>query len=142
GVMRFLAERGVGFPTAGGPVPIVPTACVFDLAEHGNAVPGPDEGFAAAAAADADTEVAVGRVGAGRGATVGKWRGREHAVPGGVGVAGGRDGDVVIGALVVVNAIGDVIGADGRVLAGSTAPEGTPGFADPLPFDEGQHTTL
>ena len=41
GVMRFLAERGVGFPTAGGPVPIVPAACVFDLAEHGSAARAP-----------------------------------------------------------------------------------------------------
>ena len=49
-------------------------------------------------------------------------------MPGGVGSASARDGDVVIGALAVVNAVGDVIGADGPVLAGSTAPDGTSGF--------------
>jgi L-aminopeptidase/D-esterase-like protein len=85
---------------------------------------------------------ALGRVGAGRGATIGKWRGRDHAVPGGLGSASARDGDVVVAALAVVNAIGDVIAADGRIVAGSAAPPGTPGFADPLPFDEGEHTTL
>ena len=63
-------------------------------------------------------------------------------MPGGLGSASARDGDVVIGALAVVNAVGDVIGADGAVIAGSTAPEGVPGFGDPLPFEEGEHTTL
>ena len=53
-----------------------------------------------------------------RGATVGKWRGGEHAVPGGLGSASARDGDVVVGALAVVNAVGDVIGDDGRMIAG------------------------
>src|SRR5690348_17035261 len=48
GVMQFLAERGQGFPTAGGPVPIVPTAAVFDLVESGGAVPTADDGYAAA----------------------------------------------------------------------------------------------
>ena len=55
GVMRFLAERGQGFPTAGGPVPIVPAACVFDLVEAGGAPPGADDGYAAAVAADGAT---------------------------------------------------------------------------------------
>ncbi len=141
GIMHALAERGRGYPTRGGPVPIVPAAAIFDLVTSDGERPGPEEGRTALQAAAAGP-FALGRTGAGRGATIGKWRGGEYAVPGGLGSASARDGDVVIGALAVVNAVGDVIGADGAVIAGSTAPEGTPGFGDPLPFEEGEHTTL
>jgi L-aminopeptidase/D-esterase-like protein len=84
----------------------------------------------------------IGLVGAGRGATVGKWRGGEYAVPGGLGSASARDGDVVVGALVVVNAVGDVFDQDGRMIAGSSAPEGTVGFPEVRPFEEETNTTL
>lgn len=143
GVMRFLAERGVGYATAGGPVPIVPAACVFDLAESAAAKPGADEGYEAAVAADRTDALLTGRVGAGAGATVGKWRGREYAVPGGVGVAVARCDDAHVFALAVVNAVGDVIGADGRMIAGSTAPTDALGFPADAPFEEtGANTTL
>ncbi len=142
GVMRFLAERGQGFPTAGGPVPIVPAACVFDLAELGGARPGPDDGYAAAEAATGNA-TPTGRIGAGRGATVGKWRGREHAVPGGFGAATARCDDAHVVAFAVVNAVGDVLADDGSVVAGSTAPAGAPGFPVDTPFEEaGANTTL
>lgn len=143
GVMRFLAERGQGFPTAGGPVPIVPAACVFDLAEPGDVRPGADHGYAAAAAAIDGRSTATGRIGAGRGATVGKWRGREHAVPGGFGAAVARCDEAHVVAFAVVNAIGDVIADDGSIIAGSTASAGMPGFPVDTPFEEeGANTTL
>ncbi|MGO9872360.1 MAG: P1 family peptidase [Acidimicrobiia bacterium] len=148
GVMRFLAERGQGFPTAGGPVPIVPTACVFDLVESLGRSPGADEGYAAArAAADQPTvgpaTTPTGPVGAGRGATVGKWRGREHAVAGGFGAAGSRSDDAQVVAFAVVNAVGDVVAADGHVVAGSTAPPTATAFPTYEPFEErGANTTL
>jgi L-aminopeptidase/D-esterase-like protein len=142
GVMRHLEAQARGVVTSAGSVPIVPTAAVFDLAVSGGERPGPDEGRAAADAAEEGSPVPVGRVGAGRGVTVGKWRGPEYAVPGGVGSASAVDGDAVLGALVVVNAIGDVIAADGRVLAGSRAPEGTPAFPEPAVFRPGENTTL
>ncbi len=161
GVMRALAGQGRGFTTRGGPVPIVPAAAIFDLAEGGDlsTVPGPEEGRAALAAAqqegvarqegDAQQERAgaleTGRVGAGRGARLGKWRGAEHGRPGGLGSASGRDGaeGAVVGALVVVNALGDIERADGTILAGSTAPEDAPGFPEPAPFESGEtNTTL
>ena len=134
GVMRVLAERGQGYPTAGGPVPIVPAAGVFDLVDADSVRPGADEGRAAAEAA-ADT-TPTGSVGAGRGATVGKWRGREHAVPGGFGAAVATCDDAQVIAFAVVNAVGDVIGVDGAVVAGSTAPAGAPAFAADAPFEE------
>jgi len=112
GVMRYLAARGQGFPTAGGPVPIVPTACIFDLVETGGAMPTADDGERAAIEAARPGALATGRVGAGSGATVGKWRGRDHAALGGVGVAAANVDGARVAALAVVNAVGDVVAAD------------------------------
>ena len=118
GVMRALAEHGRGFPTRGGPVPIVPGG--GDLRPRrasGGDAPGPDEGRAAladAAGRGRAVRSPLGRVGAGRGATrrqVARRRARRCRA--GSGSASARDGDVVVGALAVVNAVGDVIGADG-----------------------------
>jgi L-aminopeptidase/D-esterase-like protein len=142
GVMRGLEAEGRGFATAGGTVPIVPAAGVYDLVSSGGARPGPDEGAAAFAAAQPGVAFETGRVGAGAGATVGKWKGADDRVPGGLGSASVRVDDAVVGALAVVNAIGDVVGDDGRLLAGSTAPPDAPPFPEPLPFVEGEHTTL
>jgi L-aminopeptidase/D-esterase-like protein len=141
GVMAFLAERGQGFPTGGGPVPIVPTAAIFDLVASGGERPTARDAYAAASAAERDEPLRSGRVGAGRGATVGKWHGPEHAALGGMGTAGAREGDAIVGALAVVNAVGDVIDDDGRVLAGSTAPPGSPPFPTPA-LGTLEHTTL
>jgi L-aminopeptidase/D-esterase-like protein len=149
GVMRALAEQGRGFVTHGGPVPIVPAAAIFDLVASGGVAPGPEEGRMALAAAQAGPAsagpLATGLVGAGRGARVAKWRGAEHGTTGGLGTASAHDGEVVVGALAVVNAVGDVLGADGSPIVGSTAPEGDPGFPDPAPFEappSGTNTTL
>jgi L-aminopeptidase/D-esterase-like protein len=141
GVMTYLAERGRGFRSTAGPVPIVPAAAIFDLVESGGLRPDSAHGASAAAAADAGTPLAVGRVGAGTGATVGKWRGSEHGVPGGLGTASVRVGAATVGALAVVNAVGDVIAEDGAVLAGSSAGPEVGAFPDP-PLGPGEHTTL
>jgi L-aminopeptidase/D-esterase-like protein len=117
-------------------------ACIFDLGESGGELPGPDAGYAACVEAElGDPSPPAGRLGAGRGATVGKWRGPEFAVAGGYGTAVRFDGDLVVGALAVVNAAGDVVAADGRVLAGSTAPGDVGPFARPAPLAL-EHTTL
>ena len=137
GVVRFLAERGQGFPTPAGPVPIVVGAALFDLPVE--RTPGPEEGWAAAVDAGRGAAATSGRIGAGRGATVGKWRGRQYAVAGGLGTAAVRVGDATVGAIVACNPAGDVIGPDGTVLAGSAAPAGGPSFPAPTPFE---HTTL
>jgi L-aminopeptidase/D-esterase-like protein len=134
GVMRGLAEQGRGLPTRGGPVPIVPAAAIYDLVGAGDERPGADEGRAALAAALASdkTPFVTGRVGAGRGATVAKWRGREHGSTGGLGSASARDGGVVVGAVVVVNAVGDIVADDGTTVIASSAPGDVPGFPDEL----------
>jgi len=144
GVVEWLAEQGRGFPTRGGPVPIVPAAAIYDLVpvlpreEVAGERPGPKEGRSAvieANAADARAGLESGRVGAGRGATIGKWRGPEYAVAGGLGTASATVDGITIGALAVVNAVGDVLRADGSVLAGSSAPADVAGFPDLAPGD-------
>jgi len=110
-VVDHLADAGVGFATGGGPVPIVVGLSLYDLGEgDGSVRPGPDEGRAAAVAAAPTSEVPVpaGPVGAGTGATVGTWRGREQARPGGVGVAVATHEGMTVGGVVAVNAAGDV----------------------------------
>jgi L-aminopeptidase/D-esterase-like protein len=123
GVMSWLEERGVGYETATATVPIVPAAVIFDLAHaEAHARPGPEQGRAACEAAT-EQHVPTGRVGAGAGATVGKWAGLEHASAGGLGLAALATRRALVSALAVVNPVGDVVAADGSVLAGTRAPE-------------------
>ena len=123
GVVAWLAERGVGYETPLATIPIVPTAVVFDLGVgRADAWPTANAGRAACDAATED-EIARGKVGAGTGCSVGKWAGRDGAVPGGVGVARVTEDGTTVSALAVVNAVGDVVGPDGRVVAGSTAAD-------------------
>ena len=119
GAVRWLAERGRGYATPGGLVPIVPAAVIYDLlAGDPEARPGPGEGYAACEEARAGVPER-GAVGAGTGAAVGKIEGRERASAAGVGYAAMVTGaGHTVAALAVVNAFGDVIGADGSVLAG------------------------
>jgi L-aminopeptidase/D-esterase-like protein len=142
GVMRFLAERGQGYATIGGPVPIVPAAAIFDLGTNGDERPTEDAGYAAAVAAERGEPLARGQVGAGRGATIGKWQGRAYGQPGGIGVTHAGVGPATVAAVAVVNAVGDVLGSDGVVVAGSGAPDGTEAFPDPEPFGARENTTL
>jgi L-aminopeptidase/D-esterase-like protein len=120
GVMRWLEERGLGFPVGAVRVPIVPAAVIFDL-WHGDLSLRPDSaaGYAACDAASA-LPPAQGSVGAGAGATVGKLFGIERAMAGGIGTASLRVGGITVGALMVVNATGDVLDpSDGQVVAGA-----------------------
>jgi L-aminopeptidase/D-esterase-like protein len=123
GVVAWLEEQGIGYETHAARVPIVPAAVIFDLAEgRADVRPGPAQGRAACASAT-ELDIQQGRVGAGTGATVGKWAGLEHASPGGLGIAARRTRGAFAAALAVVNPVGDVVRDDGAVLAGSQAPE-------------------
>ena len=132
GVMRWLHERGIGFPIIAGPVPIVPAAVLYDLAFGAPLSPDAAAGRAAcdAAYAAGDAPLAQGNVGAGTGATVGKLRGAVDATKGGLGSASvrlslGALGTVTVGALVAVNAFGDVRDpATGAIVAGARAEPG------------------
>ncbi len=118
GVMRFLEEGGVGFDTQVKRVPIVPAAALFDLwVGDPDARPGPEEGYEACLAAS--DQVPEGNVGAGTGATVAKLAGPGGAVKAGLGTASREDGELVVGALSAVNAVGEVLDENGELLAGS-----------------------
>lgn len=122
GVMSWLEERGIGYPTAAARVPIVPAAVILDASvADPSARPGPREGRAACEAASETAE--TGSVGAGAGATAGKWAGFEHRVAGGLGIATLSRYGLSASALAVVNPVGDVMAQDGTVLAGTTAPD-------------------
>ena len=126
GVMRWLDERGFGVQVGPARVPIVPAAILFDL-WVGDAKIRPDaaSGYAACAAATTDA-VPEGNVGAGTGASVGKLFGIARAMRGGIGSASVTVGGITVGALVAVNAMGDVIDpASGQVVAGARTADGS-----------------
>jgi L-aminopeptidase/D-esterase-like protein len=128
GVVTWIAEQGGGFDTGIAKVPIVPAAVIFDLAADRRR-PDAAVGYAACGSASASA-VSEGRVGAGAGATVGKMRGLEHSEHGGIGSYAVRAGGYTVGAIACVNALGDVIGFDGRIVAGARADDGS--FVDTL----------
>ncbi|HLC42978.1 MAG TPA: P1 family peptidase [Methylomirabilota bacterium] len=153
GVMQHLEEQGVGYLTGAGRVPLVVGAILFDLnLGDPKARPNRAMGYEACKVARAGA-VPEGSVGAGTGATVGKLFGVRQAMKGGVGTASAKAGDLIVGALIAVNAVGDVKDPEsGQLIAGSRdAPEGRrlvdsakviregkalPRFASP------QHTTI
>lgn len=134
GVMGWLEEHERGFVTQYGPVPIVVGMSLFDLGVGNPAVrPGASNGRAAAASATSGP-VALGTVGAGAGATAGKWGGREAAVDAGLGSATLRVGGVIVSAMVAVNAVGSI--DDGTSVADAGPP------AQPEVGDERGNTTI
>lgn len=125
GVMQYLEEQKIGYPTRVARIPIVPAAVLFDLG-LGDARIRPDKrsGYLACKAAKARA-CEEGNVGAGTGATVGKMFGMDRAMKGGLGAASIQVGPVTVAVLVAVNAFGDVLDpATGVVLAGARTPDG------------------
>jgi L-aminopeptidase/D-esterase-like protein len=156
GVMRYLEENKLGYRVGPVIVPIVPAAILFDLGLGDPRIrPDAEAGYAACQAA-ASARAGEGNVGAGAGATVGKMFGMRAAMKSGLGSASISIGDsgLVVGAIVAVNALGDVRDREtGRILAGARA-EGE-GFLDSMaqimegatlaglhPNQPGAHTTI
>ncbi|HOD03569.1 MAG TPA: P1 family peptidase [Anaerolineaceae bacterium] len=141
GVMRYLEERGVGFNTGVAKVPIVPAAVLFDLA-IGRADIRPDAAMGYEACQNASNAVpAQGNVGAGTGATVGKVLGPKQAMKSGIGTASmDIGGGIIVGAIVAVNAFGDVVDPENQhIIAGARSVSSGPikigateSFADTL----------
>jgi L-aminopeptidase/D-esterase-like protein len=158
GVMRYLEEHNIGYKTSAGVVPIVPAAILFDLGFGGDAKirPTADCGYRAAGSAT-NGAVQEGNVGAGAGATVGKMGGRvgggqRAPMKAGIGSASiTLPNGLVVGAIVAVNAVGDIIDpSTGQVVAGVRNPDGKladarrvlregPAAAAPRP---GENTTI
>ena len=126
GVMRWHVNRGIGYQSRSGVVvPIVPAAILFDLTigEQG-AYPKADSGCAACEAATS-APMDMGSVGAGTGARIAAFMGNERASKGGIGSAAVElPGGLIVAALMAVNSVGNVIGADGEILAGLRAANG------------------
>lgn len=134
GVMRYLEENNLGFKIGKGVVPIVPAAILMDLGVGDFSVrPGEEDGYLACKAAKAEPS-GEGNIGAGAGATVGKMFGMDYAMKGGLGTASYKvpDTEIVVGAIVAVNAVGDVYAPNSRrILAGARTEDGK-GFRDTM----------
>ncbi len=129
GVMKYLEEKKIGFDVGMGIVPIVPAACLFDLITGDfKCRPDADMGFAACVDSEKWSDPAPftgGNKGAGTGATVGKFKGLEHLMKSGLGTYAVQSGDLMIGAVVAVNALGDVFDVDtGEEIAGMLCEDG------------------
>lgn len=157
GVMSWLESRGRGVPVGPAVVPIVPGAVIFDLGVGNPRVrPGPSSGARACDAAVPLCLAGQGSVGAGAGASVGKLLGPDHAMRGGVGISVLAANGLTMAAVVVVNAVGDVVDPEtGEVLAGARASAdaaepigavasllGEPGRAGARPGATGANTTI
>ncbi|HBY58005.1 MAG TPA: peptidase [Candidatus Atribacteria bacterium] len=134
GVMKYLEEKGIGFDVVLTKVPIVPGAVLFDLAVGDYQIrPDAKMGYEACLKAS-DAEVSQGNVGAGTGATVGKLFGGLRCMKSGLGTASFKSQELIIGAIVAVNCLGDVIDPEtGEIIAG-VLTEDKKGFANTMSF--------
>lgn len=125
GVMRYLEERGIGFDTGVTKVPLVCQSCIFDLA-IGDMTVRPNGAMAYRACEKASrAPFPLGCAGGGMGATVGKYKGRDFAMKSGIGAYAAQIGRIKVGAIVVVNALGDIFDIDsGRQVAGLRSEDG------------------
>jgi L-aminopeptidase/D-esterase-like protein len=153
GVVRYLEEHGLGFHLGSAVIPIVPAAILYDLNVGDWKIrPTAESGYKACQSASSG-RVAEGNVGAGAGATVGKMFGSKQAMKSGLGTASIRIAKtgVVVGAIVAVNAVGDVVDPkNGQIIAGARTPDGA-GFLDSMAqirsgrgveLQEGTNTTI
>ena len=129
--MQFFHEKEIGFDTGFGLVPIVCGCSLFDLNLVSNKhFPDKAMGYAACENAFSGEEPGQGNVGAGTGATIGKFRGADYIMKGGLGIYAAQIGDVQCAAIVAVNALGDVIDYDTKKILAGMLNEDKTAFAD------------
>lgn len=144
GIMRFLAERKIGHAIDDDRIPIVPAAVIYDRRTGKQAAPGPADGYRACKDVRY-SEIKEGNVGAGCGATIGKFNPRYKPSPGGVSVLCERFQGITMGVVMVVNSLGNVIDpASGKVIAGATNSKGkkVPFTLAGARFQPGKNTTI
>lgn len=122
GVMEYLKEKDVGFAVGKKIVPLVSSAVIYDLNDKEYHYPDQKMGYEACQ--NADKTPVFGQVGAGTGATVGKLRGIKYACKSGIGAYTVKSCGITVTAIVVVNALGDVVDEKGDILAGTKGKEG------------------
>lgn len=131
GVQKYLEERNIGFDVGVTKVPLISQSCLFDLSVGSKDIR-PDSAMAYEACENAGYDApAEGNTGAGCGCSVGKFRGMDRAMKAGFGTFAVQAGHLKVGAMVAVNALGDIYGTDGRQIAGLLNPEKT-GLASTL----------
>jgi L-aminopeptidase/D-esterase-like protein len=155
GATRYMTEHGIGISFAGKTVPLIPATVIFDLMLKSDVTPHADAGYKACEAASVEFE--QGSVGAGTGAALGTLKGPRRRIKGGIGTASVRlDDDVVVGALIVVNAVGGIVNPDiGTIVAGPRDKRLGGGFFDSMDllindppknrqpgFDRNSHTVI
>ena len=120
GVMRYLEQNGIGYDTGYALVPLVVQSDIYDLSVGDASIrPDADMGYEAARRAMEDPNYKDGNYGAGCGATVGKYAGMDYCMKSGIGSYAIQIGELKIGAVVVLNALGDVYDwKTGRQIAG------------------------
>lgn len=124
GVVQYLEEKEIGYETHFGIVPIVPAAVIYDLNSGNPKIrPTAENAYEACQKAKSDFSQ-MGSIGAGTGATVGKWSGIPMAMKGGLGIATIDYQDLFVTTITVVNSVGDVVDETGKILAGALNEEG------------------
>ena len=124
GVVQYLEDQGIGYETHFGVVPIVPAAVIYDLNVGNSKVrPTSENSYEACKNAKEDFDL-QGSIGAGTGATVGKWAGISHVMKGGLGISMIEFKDIIVRAVSVVNAVGDIIDEKGKIIAGAIDKQG------------------
>lgn len=124
GVVQYLEENNIGYETHFGVVPIVPAAVIYDLnIGNGNVRPTAENAYEACQKAVNDFDL-QGSVGAGTGATVGKWSGIPNGMKGGLGLVKLTYKDIFVQAVSIVNSVGDVINENGNIVAGASDQKG------------------
>jgi L-aminopeptidase/D-esterase-like protein len=124
GVVQYLEEKKIGYETHFGVVPIVPAAVIYDLNIGNNTVRPTAENAYQACRQASDNFEFQGSVGAGTGATVGKWSGISKAMKGGLGITTLFFEEIFVRAVSIVNAVGDVIDENGNIVAGAVNDNG------------------
>jgi L-aminopeptidase/D-esterase-like protein len=119
GVVQYLEENKIGYETQFGVVPIVPAAVIYDLNIGNNKVRPTEENAYQACRKASDSFEFQGSIGAGTGATVGKWSGISKAMKGGLGISTLDFEEIFVRAVSIVNAVGDVIDENGKIVAGA-----------------------
>ncbi len=122
GVMRYLREKGCGHKMGNKVVPIVSGAVIYDLNDKDYHIPDSESGYKACL--NASENPLFGQVGVGKGATVGKIRGVKNSCKSGLGAYTVKVAGVTVTAVICVNALGDVVDKDGKIIAGAKGKDG------------------
>jgi L-aminopeptidase/D-esterase-like protein len=124
GVVQYLEEKNIGYDTSFIKVPLVPAAVIYDMNIGSNTIrPSAENAYQACKNADEDFSE-EGSIGAGTGATIGKWNGLTRSMKGGLGISEIKSGNAWVRAISIVNSVGDIVDEYARIIAGAHDEKG------------------